>query len=101
RHAHAPVAWEERQEPLLRARRIRRRVEDLPLRHRWDLEARPGAAGADRALDELLPAARAGLRGADQPRLQPAEPLGLHPDSDVLEVRGGQAHRGPDAGPDV
>ena len=38
-----------------------------------------------------------GLRGADQPRVQPAQPLGGHPDPGVLEVGGRQAHRVPHA----
>ena len=49
RHAHPPVALEERQEPLLRAGRLRRHLEDVPLLHRRHPEARPGAAGVHRA----------------------------------------------------
>src|SRR3989441_942453 len=97
RHAHAPVDLEERQEPLLRARRLRRHLEELPLLHRRHPQARPGAARADRAVDQLIQAARAGLRGADQPRLQPAQPLGVRAHPGVLEDRRVQANRVPDA----
>ena len=48
-----------------------------------------------------LQAAGARLRGADQPRVQPAQPLGGHPYPDVLEGGGRQAHRVPDARSDV
>ena len=37
--------------------------------------------------DELVPPARAGLRGAGQPRLLAAQPLGVHPHPDVLASR--------------
>ena len=50
---------------------------------------------------QQLQAAGAGLRGADQPRVQPAQPLGGDPHPDVLEGRGRQAHRVPDARPDL
>ncbi len=52
---------------------------------------RAGAARVLRADDELVPAARARLRGAGQPRLLAAEPLRLHPDPDVLGVGEGEA----------
>jgi S-(hydroxymethyl)glutathione dehydrogenase/alcohol dehydrogenase len=43
--------------------------------------------------DEQLPPPRAGLRGAGQPRVLVAQPLGVHPHPD-LAVAEGQAHRG-------
>ena len=57
--------------------------------------ARAGAARVLRADDELVPAARARLRGAGQPRLLAAEPLGVHPHPDVLGVAEGEADRVP------
>ena len=101
RHAHPPVALEERQEPLLRARRLRGHLEDLPVLHRRHPQARARAARLHRAVHQQLQAAGAGLRGADQPRVQPAEPLGGHPHPDVLEGGGRQAHRVPDARSDL
>ena len=48
---------------------------------------------------EHLPPARPGLRGAGQPRLLAAQPLGVHPHPDVLELAQGEAHRVPLPGP--
>ena len=59
------------------------------------LDARAGAARVLRADDELVPPARAGLRGAGQPRLLAAEPLGVHPHPDVLRLAEGEARRVP------
>ena len=50
-----------------------------PLVHRRPDRARAGAARVHEPDDELLPAAGAGLRGADQPRVLPAEPQRLRP----------------------
>ena len=47
-----------------------------------------------RSHDELVPAARARFRGAREPRLLPAEPLGVHR-IDVLRLCEGQAGRVP------
>ena len=71
--------------PLAARARLRRR----PAR------ARAGAARVLRADDELVPAARARLRGAGEPRLLAAQPLGLHPDPDVLRLAEGEADRVP------
>ncbi len=49
RHAYAPVDLEERQEPLLRAGRLRRHLQDLSLLHRRYPEARAGPARPDRS----------------------------------------------------
>ena len=55
------------------------------------LEPRAGAAGVRRADDELVPPAGAGLRGADQPGVLAAEPLGVRADPAVLQDTGRQA----------
>ena len=47
----------------------------------------PGAAGALRPDDQQLPPAGAGLRGAGQPDVLGAQPVGDLPDPDVLEHR--------------
>ncbi len=64
-------------------------------------EACARAARLHRPQHEQLQAARARLRGADQPRVQSAQPLRVHPDPDVQQGGGRQAHRVPHAGPDV
>ena len=64
------------------------------------LDARAGAARVLRADDELVPPARAGLRGAGQPRLLAAQPLGVHPHPDVLRLAEGEADRVPLPRPD-
>ena len=69
--------------------------------HRRAARARAGAARVHEPDHELVPAAGAGLRGADQPRVLPAEPLGVHPDPGVLEAPRDQAPGVPHAGPDV
>ena len=62
--------------------------------------ARPGAARVRGADDELVPPARARLRGAGEPRLLAAQPLGLHPDPGLLALAEGEADRVPLPGPD-
>ena len=57
--------------------------------------------GVRRADDQLVPPARPGLRGADQPRLLAAQPLGLHPHPDVLHDARRAAPRVPLARPDL
>ena len=59
--------------------------------------ARPCARAARvlRADDELVPPARAGLRGAGEPRVLVAQPVGVHPDPDVQRVAEGEAARVP------
>ena len=64
-------------------------------------EARAGAVRAHRALHQLVPPAGARLRGADQPRLQRAQPLGGRAHPDVLERGEGEAPRVPHARPDL
>ena len=74
---------------LRRALAARARLRRRPAR------ARAGAARVLRADDELVPPARAGLRGAGEPRLLAAQPLGVHPDPDVLRLAEGEADRVP------
>ena len=62
--------------------------------------ARAGAARVLRADDELVPPARAGLRGAGQPRVLVAQPQRVHPHPDLQRVAEGEAHRVPLPGPD-
>ena len=64
------------------------------LRRRF-ARARARAARLLRPDDELVPPARARLRGAGQPRLLAAQPVGLHPDPDVLRLAEGEADRVP------
>src|SRR5436189_138645 len=52
-----------------------------------------------RADDQLVPPACAGLRGADQPRLLEAQPLGVRAHPDVLDEPEDEARRVPVAGP--
>ena len=73
-HAHAPVAVDRRREPVLGRGRLRRHQRHGALVHRRPARARAGAAGVHEPHDELVPPAGAGLRGADQARVQPAEP---------------------------
>ena len=75
--------------------------EPLPLVHRRPSEARPLADGLLRADDELLQAAGARLRGAGQPGLLRAQPLGRGAHPGVQREPEGEAHRVPPAGPDV
>ena len=65
------------------------------------LEARPGGARLRGAHHQLLQAARARLRGAGQPGLLAAEPLGRVPDPALLAEPEGQAGRVPLPGPVV
>ena len=59
------------------------------------LKHAPGDSRLRRADDQFLPPARAGIRGAGQPRAVGAQPLRVDPDSDVLEEPEGQAARIP------
>ena len=63
-------------------------------------DPRAGAARVLRADHELLPPARARLRGPGQPRLLGAQPLGLRARADVPRGAQDQADRVPLAGPD-
>ena len=87
-HAHAPDPVEGRREPVLGRGRLRGHQRHGALLHRRAARARAVAARVHEPDDELVPPAGAGLRGADQPRVLPAEPLGVHPDPGVLEDPG-------------
>ena len=98
--AHAPVALEGGHAALRGQVRLRGALParaQLPGRHH---HARAGAARLLRADDELVPAARARLRGAREPRVLAAEPLGRDPHPHVLGVGAGQAPRVPLPRPD-
>ena len=61
--------------------------------HRRAAQARAGGARVRRSDDELLQAARPRLRGAGEPRVLAAKPLGSLPDPAVLEEPEGKARR--------
>ena len=93
--ARPPVALEGRQEPDVRRDRLRAAVGHRALLHRRSAAARgvdPRDRGAD---DELVPPSGAGLRGAGEPRVLAAEPLGVRAHPGVLEVGEGEARRVP------
>ena len=94
-HAHAPVALEGGHAADGRQVGLRGAVAARTRLRRRPAHARAGAARLLRADDELVPPARPGLRGAGQPRLLAAQPLGVHPHPDVLGVAEGEAHRVP------
>ena len=79
-HARAPVGVEGRQEPV-RGQRLRRPVGLRAVLHRRHHQARQGAERDHQPGHQLLQAPGAGLRGADQPRLLGAQPLGGLPHS--------------------
>ena len=99
-HALPPVALEGGQAAVGGQVRLRRALAAGPRLRRRPAQARAGAARVLRADDELVPPARPGLRGAGQPRLLAAQPLGLHPDPDVLRLAEGEADRVPLPRPD-
>ena len=68
-HALPPVAVEGRRAAVLRRARLRRPVGHRALLHRRAAAPRAVAAGVHQPDRELLSPARAGLRGAGQPRL--------------------------------
>ena len=71
----------------------------LALHYAAGLLARAGAAGVLRAVDQLLPPAGPGLRGAGAAQALAAQPVGRRADPDVLGVAEGQAARVPPARP--
>ena len=85
RHAHPPVPVEGRQEPVLRRRRLRGPVARLA-RYAIGglLKHAPALLAFAAPTHQQLQAAGAGLRGAGQPGLLAAQPLGVHPHPDVL-----------------
>ena len=100
-HAYPPESVEGRHEPLLRREGLRAAVRHGALVHRWAAAARQGGPGIRRADDQLVSPPGPGLRGADQPRLLAAQPLGVHPHPDVLHDAGRAPPRVPLARPDL
>ena len=80
RHARAPVDLEGRQEPV-RRQRLCRPVRIRAVLHRRHHQARQGAERDHQPRHQLLQAPGARLRGADQPGLLGAQPLGFLPHS--------------------
>ncbi len=91
-HARAPVGVEGRQEPV-RRQRLRRHVGVRAVLHRRHHQAREGAQRHHQSGHQLVQAPGARLRGADQPRLLGAQPLGRVPHP-VRDQRQGAPHRG-------
>ena len=80
-HCHmSPV--EGRRAAVLRRGRLRRAVGHGALLHRRPAAPRAVAARLHQPDDQQLPPPGPRLRGAGQPGLQPAQPLGLHPHPD-------------------
>ena len=85
-HARAPVGLEGRQEPV-RRRRLRGPVRVRALLHRRHHQAREGAERDHQSGHQLVQAAGARLRGADQPRVLGAQPLGGDPHPVRVRIR--------------
>ena len=98
-HALPPVALEGREEPV-RRRRVRRPVGHGAPLHRRHPQARAGALRVHQPDHEQLQAAGAGLRGAGQPGVLVAQPLGVGPHPDRQRLAEGQAPRVPLPRPD-
>ena len=101
-HARAPVAVEGRRAAVLRREGLRRPVRHGALVHRRAAEARAVAAARSRtrptnSYKRLVP----GLRGAGQPRVLAAQPLGVGAHPAVLEEPEGEAARVPVPRPDA
>ena len=83
-HALPPVALEGRQEPL-RRRRLRGPERDGAPLHRRHPQARAGVCCAlTNPTHQQLQAAGAGVRGAGEPGLLDAQPVGVDPHPDLL-----------------
>ena len=98
-HTHQSL-WKERRHADGGSVGLCRALEARPELRRRPARARSGAARVLRPDDELVPPARAGVRGAGQPRLLAAESLSLYPHPDVLRVAEGEADRVPLPRPD-
>ena len=97
-HAHPPVPLEGGHAVDGGQIGLRRALAARALVRRRVAGPRAGAARLLRADHELVSPPRPGLRGARQPRLLAAEPLGVHPDPDVLrraEGRSGSSSAAP------
>ncbi len=99
-HALPPVAVEGGHAALRRQVRPRGAVAARSRLRRRPARARAGAARVLCADDELVPPARAGLRGAGQSRVLVAQPQCVHPHPDVQRVAEGEADRVPLPRPD-
>ncbi len=99
-HVHQSI-WKGEQEPVLRRGRLRPALRHGQVLHRRPAQARAGAAGAGRADHQLLPPPGARLRGAGQPGLLAAQPLGRLPHPGLPQEPEGQARRVPRARPVV
>ncbi len=93
-HVHQSI-WNGRHPDLRRCGRLCGAQRELPLLHRRPAQARAGDPGLRGAHHQLLPSPGAGLRGAGQPGLVPAQPLGRCAHPDVLRQPQGQARRVP------
>ena len=98
-HVHQSL-WKGDTAAVLRRERVRAALRDRAALHRRPHRPRAGAAGALRADDQQLPAPGARLRGAGQPHVLGAEPVGHLPDPDLLEQPQGAAGGVPRAGSD-
>ena len=99
RHALPPEPVEGRRAAVLRRGRLRRPVRPGPLLRRRPAQARAVAAGVHQPDGELLPPAGPRLRGAGQPGLLAAQPVGLRADPDHRPEPEGQAAGVPGARP--
>ena len=94
-HAHPPVAVEGRRAALLRRGRLRGAVRPRPLVHRRPAPPRPRGDRVHQPDHQQLQAPGARLRGAGEPRLQPAQPLGGVPHPARAAQPQGEARRVP------
>ena len=90
-----PVAVEGRQPAVPRRVRLRGAVGHGSPLHRRHPASRAVAAGVHQPDGELVQATGAGLRGADQPGVQPAQPFGVRAHPDHGQQPEGQAPRVP------
>ena len=93
-HVHSSL-WKGGEPLVLLRARIRRPVRSRALVHRRSARARPGHPRLRRPHHQQLQAPGAGLRGAGQPGVQPAQPLGRLPHPALLQEPQGQASRVP------
>ena len=92
---HTHISFWKGDKPLFAGNGYAGLSEMAPVRHRRHPEARPGDPGLRLPDDQQLQAAGARLRGAGEPGLLAAEPLGRLPHSDVQPEPEGQADRVP------
>ncbi len=97
RHARPRQPVEERHQPV-RRQRLLEPVRRGDVRPRGAVEARPGAGRDHQSDDEQLQAAGAGVRGAGEPGVQPAEPVRGRADPGLFGAGEVEAARIPGAG---